>query len=96
MADLRVEQATLTQARSTFHASGDRLAPVARAVKGLASVVVGAEPLSEGLATAHSTLAVELGIIGQALTELAAHADEINAAFSHTDQALTHEAGTVR
>jgi predicted signal transduction protein with EAL and GGDEF domain len=92
MADLRVEDATLAQAQSTFRTAGNRLAPVVGAVKGLNSEVVGAEPLSEELHNAHSILAVELGITGQALTELAAHANEIKAAFDHADQALTREA----
>jgi len=96
MADLRVKEATLAKAQSTFRAAGDHLAPVAGILKGLNSAVVGAEPLSARLDTAHSTLAAELGIIGQALAELAAHASQINSAFDHVDQALTREARAVR
>lgn len=93
MADLRVEDAALTKAQSTFHTAGGRLAPVVPALNALNSDVVGAAPLAGGLHDAQAILAVDLGIIGQALTELAAHANEIKAAFDHVDQALAREAG---
>jgi hypothetical protein len=57
-------------------------------VKGLDSGVVGATSLAEKLQDAHALLAAELGITGQALTELAARADEIGTAFGGVDQAL--------
>ena len=45
---------------------------------------------------ADALLAAELGITGQALTELAARADEIGAAFGSADQALARRAGATR
>jgi phage-related protein len=96
MADLRIEDATLAKTQSTFRAAGNRLVPVVGAVKGLNSEVVGAGPLSEGLHNAHGILTADLGIIGQSLTELAAHANEISAAFNQVDQSLTREAKAVR
>jgi uncharacterized protein YoxC len=96
MADLRVENATLVHAQSTFRTAGDRLAPVVPALQGLNSDVVGAATLAQKLHEAHGILASDLGIIGQALTELAAHASEISTAFGHVDQALTQEARAAR
>jgi len=96
VADLRVEDATLAHTQSTFRAAGSRLGPVVWAVKGLDSGVVGAAPLAEKLQDAHALLAAELGITGQALTELAARADEIGAAFGGVDQALAQRAGAAR
>ena len=43
-----------------------------------------------------NTLGAELGIIGQALTELAAHVTGINAAFTQVDQQLSQEVGATR
>ena len=88
MADLRVEDATLADAQSAFR--------VVRALKGLDSGVVGAPPLAGKLQDADDILAAELGIIGQALAELAAHASQINAAFGQADQTLSVRARTLR
>lgn len=96
MADLRVEDATLTNAQAAFRTAGNRLGPVVWAVKGLDSGVVGAVPLAEKLQDAHALLAAELGITGQALTELAARADEIGTAVGGVDQALARQAGGAR
>ena len=96
MADLRVEDATLSNAQAAFRAAGNRLGPVVWAVKGLDCEAVGATPLAEKLQEAHALLAAELGITGQALTELAARTDEISAAFGGVDQALARQAGGVR
>ena len=96
MADLRVEDATLAHAQAAFRTAASRLGPVVWAVKGLDSGVVGAAPLAEKLTEAHALLAAELGITGQALTELAARADEIGAAFGGVDQALAQQARAVR
>jgi hypothetical protein len=60
-------------------------------MQGLDAGVVGADPLSERLHAAHGVLVVQLGIIGQALAELAAHASEANTAFGHVDQALSQQ-----
>lgn len=96
MADVRVENATLTNAETTFRAAGNRLGPAVWALKCLNSGVVGAAPLAEKLQDAHALLAAELGITGQALAELAARTDQIGAAFGGTDQALAAEAGALR
>ncbi len=96
MADLRVEDAALANAQAAFRTAGGRLGPVVWALKGLDSGVVGAAPLAEKLTEADALLAAELGITGQALTELAARADEIGAAFGSTDQALARRAGATR
>jgi hypothetical protein len=96
MADLRVEDATLANAQAAFRTVGSRLGPVVWAVKGLDSGVVGAATLAEKLQDAQQLLAAELGITGQALTELADHTDEIGAAFGSVDQALAAEARAVR
>ena len=88
MADLRVEDATLASAQAAFRTAGNRLGPVVWAVKGLDSGVVGATPLAGTLQDANVLLAAELGITGQALTELAARAGQIGAAFGGVDQAL--------
>jgi hypothetical protein len=93
MADLRVEDGALAQARAAFRTAGNRLGPVVWAVKGLDSGVVGATPLAEKLQDANALLAADLGITGQALTELAARTDEIGAAFAGVDQALARQAG---
>ena len=96
MADLRVEDATLTEAQSAFRAASNRLAPVVWTLKGLDSGVVGATPLAGKLQDADSILAAELGIIGQALADLAAHASQINAAFGQVDQTLSLRARILR
>jgi hypothetical protein len=96
VADLRVEDATLANAETTFRTASNRLGPAVWALKGLNSGVVGAAPLAGKLQDAQSLLAAELGITGQALAELAARTDEIGAAFGGTDQALAARAGTLR
>ncbi len=96
MADLRVEDAILTEAQATFRAASDRLAPVVWTLKGLNAEVVGAATLAGRLQDADELLGAELGIIGQALAELAAHAIEINAAFTQVDQSLSRQAGAAR
>ena len=96
MADLRVEDATLTNAQAVFRTAGNRLGPVVWALKGLNAAVVGATPLAEKLQDANALLAAELGITGQALTALAARTDEIGAAFGGVDQALALRAREAR
>jgi hypothetical protein len=91
VADLRVEDATLSNAQAVFRTAGNRLGPV-WALKGLDSGVVGATPLAGKLQDANALLAAELGITGQALTELAARANEVGAAFGGVDQALAVQA----
>jgi len=93
VADLRIEDAALTNAQTAFRTAGERLGPVVWAVKGLNSGVAGAAPLAGKLQEANALLAAELGITGQALTELAARADEIGATFGGVDPALAQRAG---
>lgn len=96
MADLRVEDMTLTGAQSALRTAGNRLAPAVRALKGLDCEVAGAVPLVTGLREADGVLAAELGIIGQALVELAAHVNQIGAAFGQVDEGLSWQARAVR
>lgn len=95
VADLRVEDSTLADAQTAFRAASNRLAPVVWTLKGLDSGVVGATALAGKLREADGILAAELGIIGQALAELAAHASQINAAFGQVDQTLSVRARTL-
>jgi hypothetical protein len=96
VADLRVEDAALAHAQAAFRAAGNRLGPVVWAVKGLDPGVVGATPLAQKLQDANALLAAELGITGQALTELAARVDEIGTAFGGVDHALALRARAAR
>jgi hypothetical protein len=96
VADLRITDAALTEAQATLRSAGDRLAPVVRTLQGLDTEVVGADPLAGKLQDAQELLGAELGIVGQALDELAAHAAEISAAFTQADQQLSQAAGAVR
>jgi hypothetical protein len=96
VAELRIEDATLTSAQVAFRTAGNRLGSVVWALKGLNSGVVGAVPLTDKLQDAHDLLAAELGITGQALAELAARTEEIGAAFGGADQALARQAGAAR
>ena len=95
MADLRIEDGTLTHAQTAFRTAGNRLGPVVWALKVLDSGVVGATLLTGKLQEADALLAAELGITGQALTELAARADEIGTVFGGVDQALAQRARAV-
>jgi hypothetical protein len=92
LADLRVEDAALAHAQTAFRTAGNRPGPIVWALKGLDSGVVGATPLAGKLQEADALLAAELGITGQALTELAARADEIGTVFGGVDQALAQRA----
>lgn len=96
MADLRVTDEVMTQAQATFRAAADKLGPVARAAQGLDDQVVGTNALESMLADANPALATKLQIIGQALTELAAHTGQASTAYGHTDQDLGHTAGSLR
>lgn len=96
VADLRIEDATLTEAQATFRAASDRLGPVAWTLKGLNADVVGAAPLVARLQDASELLGAEFGIIGQALAELSAHAVAINTAFAQVDQGLSLRPGGAR
>jgi hypothetical protein len=96
VAGLRINDATLAEAQTTFRAASGRLAPVAWTLKGLDAEVVGADSLAGKLQDASEQLGAEFGIIGQALAELAARSTEINAAFTQVDQNLSLQARTAR
>ena len=96
VADLRITDPTLTAAQAIFRTAGNRLAPVVRAVQGLDTGVVGAGPLAGKLQDAQELLGADLGIVGQALAELADHASQISAVFTQADQQLSQAAGAVR
>ena len=87
--DLRVEDGTLADAQMALRSAGNRLAPVARSLKSLDCEAAGAAPLVAELRDADDMLAAELGTIGQALVELAAHITEIGTAFGQADQNLS-------
>ena len=93
MADLRIADTTLSEAQATWRTAGNHLAPVVRTLQGLDTQVVGADPLIGKLQDAHELLGAEFGIVGQALTELANHASEINTVFTQADQQLSQAAG---
>jgi len=96
VADLRITDPALAAAQATFRTAGNRLAPVVHALQGLDADVVGAGPLAGRLQDAQGLLGAELGIVGQALTQLADHASEINGVFTQTDQRLSQAAGAAR
>jgi hypothetical protein len=93
VADLQVSDATMTQAQAAFRTAAGKLAPVVRAVQALDDQVVGTNPLESMLADANHTFATKLEIIGQALTELAAHTGQANASYGETDHALSQSLG---
>jgi hypothetical protein len=96
VADLRITDPALTAAQATFRTAGDRLSPVVRALPALDTEVVGADPLAGKLSDAQQLLGADLGIVGQALAELADHASQISAAFTQADQQLGQAAEAVR
>jgi hypothetical protein len=96
MADLRVQDTTLTAAQTTFDTAAKDLSPVVWALKGVNAEVVGADPLAQKLADTHGVLATELGIIGQALTEVAQHASQVGTVFGAVDQSLSNQAREAR
>jgi hypothetical protein len=89
MSDLHVKSTTLNQAQAAFNSAAGRLAPVARAVQGIDDEVVGTNELESMLGDANHQVAVRLQIIGQALSELAAHTGQANEAYGETDRALS-------
>jgi len=96
VADLRIEDAALTQAQATLQTAGNRLAPAAQALRRLDAGVVGADPLIGPLQDAQELLGADLGIVGQALVELAARTATIDAVFAQADQQLSQVAGAAR
>jgi hypothetical protein len=96
VADLRIEDAALTEAQATLRTAGNRLAPVVQRLRGLDTEVVGADPLIGQLQDAQELLGTDLGIVGQALVELAARTATINAVFTAADQQLSQVAEAAR
>jgi hypothetical protein len=96
VADLRITDAALTDAQATLRTAGNRLAPVVRTLPGLDTEVVGAGPLAGKLQDAQELLGAELGIVGQALAQLAEQASAMNLVFTQTDQQLGQAAGAAR
>ncbi len=92
VADLRIEAPVLTEAQATLRAAGNQLAPVIRTLAGLDAGVVGADALAASLQDAQEWLGTDMGAIGQALTELAAHAGTISTSFTLEDQRLSQYA----
>jgi hypothetical protein len=96
VADLRITDPALAAAQTAFRTAGDRLSPVVRALPGLDAEVVGAGPLAGRLQDAQDLHGADLGIVGQALAELADHASQLSAAFAQADQQLSQAAGAIR
>jgi hypothetical protein len=96
VADLRITDPALAAAQTAFRTAGDRLSPVVRAQPGRDAEVVGAGPLAGRLQDAQELLGADLGIVGQALAELADHASQLSAAFAQADQQLSQAAGAIR
>ena len=94
MADLRITEPALAVGAGDVPDGGR--SPVVRALPGLDTEVVGADPLAGKLQDAQELLGADLGIVGQALAELADHASQISAAFTQADQQLSQAAGAVR
>lgn len=92
MADLRIVGRALTDAHTTWRTAGGRLAPVARALQGL-DAGRGGRPAGRQAAERAGAARGDLGIAGQALTELASHASQIAAGFGQADQHLGQVAG---
>jgi hypothetical protein len=92
VADLRIEDAALIQAQATLRTAGNHLAPVVQRLRGLDTEVVGVGPLIGQLQNSQELLGADLGIVGQALAQLAAHAATLNAAFTQSDQQLSQVA----
>ncbi len=92
MADLRIEDAALTEAQATLRTASNRLAPVVQTLRGLNPEVTGADPLTGQLQDAQELLGANLGVVGQALVELAARTATINAVFTQADQQLSQVA----
>jgi hypothetical protein len=93
VADLRVDGAVLAQVQALLRTAADRLSPVVRTLQGLDPEAAGAAVLAGKLQDAQELLAADIGITGQALAELAAHATAIHTAFTQTDRQLGRAAG---
>jgi hypothetical protein len=89
MADLRVEQQTLTSAESVFSGAANRLSPVALAIKVLEADAAGAPVLADALSAGDEGLAAGLQAVGKSLAGLAHFLSDADTAYGDTDQALS-------
>lgn len=89
MADLRVEQQTLTSAESVFSGAANRLGPVALALKVLDADAAGAPVLAGALSAGDEGLAAGLQAVGKSLAGLAHFLSDADTAYGDTDQALS-------
>jgi hypothetical protein len=91
---LQVEDAALSAAQSTLTQAANRLAPLVKTLNGLDAGVVGADPLSQRLHGAHGNLADGIGILGQALADLATYIGNASTSYSTTDSNLSGQLPT--
>jgi hypothetical protein len=89
MADLRVEQQTLTSAESVFGGAANRLGPVAQAMHALDADAAGAPVLAGALSAGGQGLAAGLQAVGKSLAGLARFLSEADTAYGDMDQALS-------
>jgi hypothetical protein len=87
--NLQVDDAALKTAQSTLTQAANRLEPLVRTLNGLDAQVVGADPLSTRLHGAHGNLADGIGILGQALTDLATYIGNAAISYGNTDTNLS-------
>jgi len=89
--NLQVDDAALKAAQSTLTQAANRLEPLVRTLNGLDAGVVGADPLSTRLHGAHGNLADGIGILGQALADLAKYIGNASTSYGNTDTNLSHQ-----
>jgi hypothetical protein len=89
MADLRVEQQTLTRGQSVFSDAANRLGTVALAMKALDADAAGAPVLASALSAGDEGLATGLQSVGTSLAGLAHFLSDADTAYGDTDQALS-------
>jgi hypothetical protein len=87
--NLQVNDAALQAAQSTLSQAANRLEPLVRTLNGLDAGVVGADPLSTRLHGAHGNLADGIGILGQALADLATYIGNASTSYGNTDTNLS-------
>jgi hypothetical protein len=88
VADLRITEPALAAAQATFRTAGEELLRVLQFPgQRIGAHDFGIQARQRG---------ADLGIVGQALAELADHASQISAAFTQADQQLSQAAGAVR
>jgi hypothetical protein len=88
---LQVDDTALKAAQSTLTQAANRLEPLVRTLNGLDAGVVGADPLSTRLHGAHGNLADGIGILGQALADLAKYIGNASTSYGNTDTNLSQQ-----